>query len=140
MPLMLTPAAISQPGPQVSTTTSTSDQNANDVRSFGDAYQHSLANGAVKAPVAKATASPLDKTSVRTALRHQADTIDDLPDGLRLHFAHRVGLLAELVHIIEQERLCCQFLRFQITVEPSGGSLIFEVTGPEGTRELLRAL
>lgn len=81
MPLMLTPAAISQPGPQVSTTTSTSDQNANDVRSFGDAYQHSLANGAVKAPVAKATAPPLDKTSVRTTLRHQADSIDDNPQN-----------------------------------------------------------
>ena len=70
----------------------------------------------------------------------QAARIDDLSDGFRLHFAYRAGLLAELTHIIEQERTCCGFLRFQVAVEPNDGPIAFDVTGPEGTREMLRAL
>ena len=70
----------------------------------------------------------------------RADHITDLPDGLRLHFAAREGLLTELARIIEAEQTCCNFLRFAITVEPAGGAVTFEVTGPTGTREMLRGL
>lgn len=73
-------------------------------------------------------------------LLEQAEKIDDLPDGLRLHFASRSGLLEQLARIIEQERMCCRFLRFQVSAEPDEGSIILEVTGPEGTREILRSL
>lgn len=81
MSLMLIPTAISQPGPQVSTSTSTSDQKTHDALSFGDMYKHSLANGGANAAVVKATAPPLDKTSVRTLLRHQDYDNDDSPQN-----------------------------------------------------------
>lgn len=70
----------------------------------------------------------------------KADKVDDLPNGFRLHFAYRTGLLAELARVIEQERTCCGFLRFQVTVEPNDGPIAFEVTGPEGTREMLLSI
>ncbi len=73
-------------------------------------------------------------------LLEQAEKIDDLPNGLRLHFVSRSGLLAQLARVIEQERMCCRFLRFQISAEPDGGSITLEVTGPEGMREILRSL
>ena len=73
-------------------------------------------------------------------LLKRADDVSDLPNGLRLRFASRPGLLAELARIIEQEQTCCSFLQFRIEVEASGGPITFEVTGPSGTREMLRAL
>lgn len=73
-------------------------------------------------------------------LMERAAEVTDLDDGLRMRFESRAGLLAELAAVIEQERTCCSFLRFAITVEAGGGSILFEVTGPTGTRELLRSL
>ena len=39
--------------------------------------------------------------------------------------------------MIEAERACCRFLKFGLTLEPDGGPLVMEVTGPEGTQEFL---
>ena len=63
-----------------------------------------------------------------------------MPNGLRLRFAAKPGLLAELARIIEQEQTCCSFLQFHIAVEAGNGPITFDVTGPSGTREMLRAL
>jgi hypothetical protein len=41
---------------------------------------------------------------------------------------------------VEAERHCCRFLRFTITVEPDGGPLNLDLTGPQGTREFVVAL
>jgi hypothetical protein len=49
-------------------------------------------------------------------------------------------LLAELARIIEREQDCCSFLSFQITVEASGGPVTFDITGPVGTRDMLKSL
>jgi hypothetical protein len=73
-------------------------------------------------------------------LLQHADQVTDLDDGLRLRFAHRAGLIAELARTIEQEQDCCRFLRFQLSLEPNAGPIILEVTGPEGTRQMLRSL
>ena len=70
----------------------------------------------------------LKRADERTALEH----------GYRMKFTppHAPGLLDEIARIVEQERGCCQFLKFQITVEPSNGPIYLEVTGPAGTRPL----
>ena len=70
----------------------------------------------------------------------RADEVTDLENGLRLRFTTRPGLLAELAQMMEQERRCCRFLRFQLTAEPAAGAVSLDVTGPPGTREMLRAL
>lgn len=73
-------------------------------------------------------------------LMKRAKEVTDLENGLRMTFESRPGLLAELVGIVDQERTCCSFLRFQVTAEPGTGPVTFDVTGPPGTREMLRAL
>jgi hypothetical protein len=48
--------------------------------------------------------------------------------------------LATIARAVEAERHCCRFLRFGITVEPDGGPVFLELTGPAGTREFIGAL
>ena len=73
-------------------------------------------------------------------LRKRAEQVTELNNGLRFHFAVSPGLLIELAGVIEQEQLCCSFLRFQISIEPAAGGIALDVTGPSGTREMLRGL
>jgi hypothetical protein len=65
---------------------------------------------------------------------------EDLTDGLRLEFAPSGDTIALIARAVEAERHCCRFLRFGITVEPDGGPVFLELTGPAGTREFVSAL
>jgi hypothetical protein len=62
-----------------------------------------------------------------------------LPDGVALRFAPEPDRLTLLATFIELERRCCAFLRFRLIVEPGGGPIWLELTGPPGTREFLEA-
>ncbi len=73
-------------------------------------------------------------------LLRRADERQDLTAGHRLRFAAAEDTLATLARTVEAERHCCRFLRFQITVEPDGGPIWLELTGPPGTREFVSAL
>jgi len=42
-----------------------------------------------------------------------------------------------VTEFIGAESQCCPFLRFRLTLEPGGGPLWLELTGPPGTREFL---
>jgi hypothetical protein len=74
------------------------------------------------------------------ALVRRADERFDVPNGYRLRFDARSGLLPAIVDAIEIERQCCRFLRFDVTVEPDERAVWVEFTGPPGTREFLAAL
>jgi hypothetical protein len=41
---------------------------------------------------------------------------------------------------MDQEQDCCSFLRMQPTTQASEGPMTFEVTGPQGTPDMLRKL
>ena len=73
-------------------------------------------------------------------LLRRAHTREDLASGLRLSFAATDDTFVLIMRAVELERHCCRFLRFQITVEPDGGPVSVEVTGPAGTREFLSSL
>jgi len=73
-------------------------------------------------------------------LIRQAVETSVLPNGMRLVFETRPGSVESIAHTIELERSCCRFFRFVVTFEPEMGRIIVEITGPEGTRELLRSL
>jgi hypothetical protein len=60
-----------------------------------------------------------------------------LPEGITLRYSSEQGTLALLGEFIQLERQCCPFLRFQLTVEPGGGPIWLELTGPPGTRDFL---
>ena len=65
---------------------------------------------------------------------------ETVADGIRFHFPARSDTLSTLARVVDAERQCCRFLRFSITVEPDGGPITFELTGPQGTREFLEEL
>jgi hypothetical protein len=60
-----------------------------------------------------------------------------LSEGVALRYSSELRTLALLGEFIQLERQCCPFLRFQLTVEPGGGPIWLELTGPAGTREFL---
>jgi hypothetical protein len=63
-----------------------------------------------------------------------------LADGFRWRFAPAGAVLAAVVEAINLERMCCRFLRFQLTVEQDTGPIWLELTGPTGTVEFLESL
>ena len=73
-------------------------------------------------------------------LVRQAADCEQLPDGYRFRFVAAGGTLALIARMIDAERECCRFLRFRVTVEPGGGPIFLELTGPGGTRDFLAAL
>jgi hypothetical protein len=68
-----------------------------------------------------------------------AEVTEDLADGFRLRFA-RADILPRLLAVVDAERKCCRFLRFEVMLEPDLGPISLTVTGPKGTREFLAAL
>ena len=77
------------------------------------------------------------KAGLLAELLRQAAARDDLPDGYRFTFPPSTERLALIAQAIDAERQCCRFLRFQLTVEPAGGAVTLELTGPQGTRDVL---
>lgn len=99
-------------------------------------------------PAGSAAASCKLSPAELAARRHElipglfkrAEKVEDIPDGLRFHFQNKPGLLADLAKIMEREQDCCSFLRIQLTMEAGEGPVMFDVTGPEGTADMLRKL
>jgi hypothetical protein len=59
---------------------------------------------------------------------------------LHLEFAPSGDTIVLIARVVEAERHCCRFLRFGMTVEPDGGPVSLDLTGPAGTRDFLSAL
>jgi len=70
----------------------------------------------------------------------RADQIEALAEGYRLGFAASTDALQAITAMIDAERQCCRFLRFQLTIEPDEGPVVLDVTGPPGTRDFLAAV
>ena len=73
-------------------------------------------------------------------LLEQARERTSLSNGLRFSFAPSTEFLRAAVQTIDAERQCCKFLKFELTVEPDGGQMSLEITGPPGTAEFLNTL
>jgi hypothetical protein len=57
-----------------------------------------------------------------------------------VRFAAESNVLSEIARMVANERQCCRFLRFVVTVEPDDGPITVDLTGPPGTREFLAAM
>ncbi len=77
------------------------------------------------------------RRTVLQSLRSAVAEIRELKDGYAYSFGSTDQRLSEISAMIDLERQCCPFLRFQLTVEPGGGPITLELTGPEGTKEFL---
>lgn len=73
-------------------------------------------------------------------LLRRAEGREESKDGLRLQFSPSADTLTAIVNAVEAERHCCRFLRFGITVEPDGGPVFLDLSGPPGTREFVASL
>jgi hypothetical protein len=65
---------------------------------------------------------------------------ESLPEGWRLTFAPAPGLLLRIADVVERERHCCAFLRFELVVPPAGAPVVLTVDGPPGTGAFLASL
>jgi hypothetical protein len=65
---------------------------------------------------------------------------EEQDDGISFTFAAAPDLLPLMAEVIDAERRCCRFLRFELTVQPADGPVQLRLTGPAGTREFLRDL
>src|SRR5262245_61913307 len=79
------------------------------------------------------------REGVLAAVRRAQQEARWLPEGVALRFAAAPECLAMLATFIDLERRCCAFLTFRLTVEPGGGPVWLELTGPTGTRAFLAA-
>jgi hypothetical protein len=75
-----------------------------------------------------------------TELSRVAASREELSNGIRLSFTVSDETLSAIFKTVAAERRCCEFLRFEVTVEPAGGPVKLDLTGPQGTREFLAAL
>ncbi len=69
-----------------------------------------------------------------------AETSEATHLGYRFRFVASSEVLTQIADVIDAERQCCRFLRFQLTVEPDLGPICFEVAGPPGTAEFLTSV
>ena len=73
-------------------------------------------------------------------LARDAESREAIAEGLRLRFTPSAEILQRIASVIDAERQCCRFLRFELTIEPDGGAVWLAMTGPAGTRDFLAAL
>ena len=78
------------------------------------------------------------KAALLPGLFRRADSREDTADGIRLRLP--ADTLSAVLEMVDAERQCCRFLRFEITVEPDSGPIWLGLSGPPGTREFLSAL
>lgn len=85
--------------------------------------------------------NPTDRAAhfelARNLLSGRTATRESLPNGVA--FRLPADSLEAIARFITNERKCCPFLTFDIKVEPRGGAVLLNMTGPVGTREVLEA-
>lgn len=66
--------------------------------------------------------------------------VQELKDGFSYRFPAEDAVLRDLINIINLERKCCPFLNFKLVVEARNDFVSLELTGREGTKEILQTL
>lgn len=77
------------------------------------------------------------QAELRAGVLSDAVAVEPLPDGYRWRFEDRADLIARLGAVIDAERRCCRFLQFTVSADADLGSVILDVTGPPGTRDVV---
>ena len=118
------------------------------VASFAQGLQGQTATneaGGEKAPpiiacslTSKDMGARVDK--LKTELLDEVLRSEELENGYTLWFPVAPGRLQRLAEFVELESQCCAFLDFEIRLEAGAAEVALVLTGPEGTKEVLRAL
>jgi hypothetical protein len=64
----------------------------------------------------------------------------EIADGFIYKFPLKPAILPVLAEIIDLERQCCPFLNFRLSVESGADFVSLELTGAEGTKEIIKSL
>jgi hypothetical protein len=84
---------------------------------------------------------PAERTAhfvlARKLFEVQPGTREALPNGLAFRLPS--DSLNAVARFVANERKCCPFITFEITVEPGDGAVSLRMTGPDGTRAVLEA-
>jgi hypothetical protein len=67
----------------------------------------------------------------------RAQERNDLSNGYAIRFAN--DAFEAVARFVANERKCCPFISFELTVAPDPGPLWLRMTGPQGTRDVLQA-
>lgn len=73
-----------------------------------------------------------------TELIRRIEVIQDIESGYLFTFPNETELIAKLAEFISNERLCCPFLKFTLSVSQDNEPISLALTGPLGTQEFLR--
>lgn len=73
-------------------------------------------------------------------LARAAASVAPVEGGVRLELDPADGQLERITRIIERERHCCRFLRFELTVPPGGAPYRLDITGSDGTVAFLESI
>ena len=76
-----------------------------------------------------------------TRLFQSVQNIREVESGYEFIFPNPDGaeILTKIAEFISNERLCCPFLKFTLTIDTDLQPIELTLTGPEGTQEFLRA-
>ena len=76
-----------------------------------------------------------------TQLFQSVQAIQDAENGYEFIFPNSSGseILPKITEFISNERRCCPFLKFTLTIDTDPQPISLVLTGPEGTQEFLRA-
>ncbi|HEX7045155.1 MAG TPA: hypothetical protein VF203_11140 [Burkholderiales bacterium] len=73
----------------------------------------------------------------RELFHELAEERTDLPDGYAIRFP--ADAFDAVTRFVANERKCCPFLNFDLSIAADGGPLWLRMTGPAGTREVVQA-
>jgi len=71
-------------------------------------------------------------------LFQSVQSVQSAENGFEFHLPNGSNLI-QIGEFIANERLCCPFLQFVLTIEPDPKQVSLLLTGPQGTQEFLRA-
>lgn len=77
--------------------------------------------------------------AVLTEMRARLKAAEELSDGYLFTLPPEPYMLHLLAELIELESKCCPFLAFTLEVKDGGHSITLRISGPEGTKDVLRA-
>ena len=79
------------------------------------------------------------ETNLLAEFKSAVAAIEELPDGYAFRVPGEKRSLELAAQLLIAERECCPFLTFQIMAEPQMGPLTIRITGPDGSKEFVRA-
>ena len=74
----------------------------------------------------------------RVQVIQAVQNVQEVESGYEFLFPNETNLISKIAEFISNERLCCPFLRFNLSLTSTTEPILLLLTGPLGTQEFLR--